>query len=963
MSTLAITPNMRNNMKTCPNYTERVDANTNKMSQLAVSGDTSQITVNEDNHSPLGRRKVSTGSAFSQRHRSRPANLYISSTPKHQMMNDGFNATFDPYQLFEVEQKACLLLYVNVLCARNVSKGWAYDLIDTPDPYVVLTIKTAPAGRKCTSTIDNNANPVWNESFLFLHDPHVSFNLGITLMEANYTVDQEIDTITIKSSSLPKNKFEKRTVYFNEVIELDIELKTELNQKPDLRYGLCLSDDEKDYLTNRKCRVYEALNNLLEDDAPQNLEEVPNIAVIGSGGGFRAMVGFSGVLNALQKSKILDSVTYLGGLSGSSWYISSLYSHKKWPESPIENLHEELRKNIEPSLLWLLKPNSMYRYIDRIMLKKRTGQPVSFTDFFGLLVGETLLKGRQKSKLSDQQMKVRGGNIPLPIYTCVHVKNDVSAKSFQEWIEFTPYEIGIPKYGTYMKVEHFGSKFFMGKMCREHPEPPLHYLQGIWGSAFCILFKRLLEDKSRKDPVGMIRHDIQMELDKQQLDTNSDSSDDEEEIKQEETLKRRSVVMQHHLSSRKSNEGIPKNSVETGINALNNIDPNDISVRRGSNEGDASSKDGSDSEKKASGSEGFWTQMLRGLLENKNWEVLSTRAGRAGVVHNPMRGLFLNKSYPLSPFTPSIVDDKTDEFDGNFEMANTKEKRLYMVDAGLTFNSPFPLILRPQRGVKLILSFDFSARDSDVAEPFKELLLAEKWARINNLPFPPIDTSVFEKEGMKELYIFRHPDDPYCPVIMHFVLCNLKFRDFKEPGVPRETKEEKEFADFNIYDDPDTPYSTFNFSYSNLAFDRLTKLTEFNTLLHIDDIKECIAQQVELNRFLPKKVPIQFKNVKRLPIKSVDNQNKLKQYIQQMKRSNTARTVELEKKYSKQSVNGTNQTQTIQHLTRGQRSMKLSINLPMREINRASCKSVYFDSRESLSDTSDSSDEEYSSPL
>lgn len=88
-----ITQNMRNTMKTYPNYTECVDVNTNKMSQLAVSSDTSQITVNEDKHSPLFRRKVSTGSAFSQRRRSRPANLYISSTPKHQIMNDSFNAT------------------------------------------------------------------------------------------------------------------------------------------------------------------------------------------------------------------------------------------------------------------------------------------------------------------------------------------------------------------------------------------------------------------------------------------------------------------------------------------------------------------------------------------------------------------------------------------------------------------------------------------------------------------------------------------------------------------------------------------------------------------------------------------------------------------------------------------------------------------------------------------------------
>lgn len=52
-------------------------------------------------------------------------------------------------------------------------------------------------------------------------------------------------------------------------------------------------------------------------------------------------------------------------------------------------------------------------------------------------------------------------------------------------------------------------------------------------------------------------------------------------------------------------------------------------------------------------------------------------------------------------------------------MHPTNIKRLYMVDAGLTFNSPYPLVLRPQRAVEIILSFDFSARPSDTTPPFK----------------------------------------------------------------------------------------------------------------------------------------------------------------------------------------------------------------------------------------------------
>ena len=50
--------------------------------------------------------------------------------------------------------------------------------------------------------------------------------------------------------------------------------------------------------------------------------------------------------------------------------------------------------------------------------------------------------------------------------------------SISEWMEFTPYEIGLPKYGTFMKTQLFGSKFFMGQLVKQYEEPPLHFLQG-----------------------------------------------------------------------------------------------------------------------------------------------------------------------------------------------------------------------------------------------------------------------------------------------------------------------------------------------------------------------------------------------------------------------------------------------------------------------------------------------------
>ena len=47
--------------------------------------------------------------------------------------------------------------------------------------------------------------------------------------------------------------------------------------------------------------------------------QVPHIGLMGSGGGYRAMVAMSGIINALYDTHILDYILYTAVLSGSSW--------------------------------------------------------------------------------------------------------------------------------------------------------------------------------------------------------------------------------------------------------------------------------------------------------------------------------------------------------------------------------------------------------------------------------------------------------------------------------------------------------------------------------------------------------------------------------------------------------------------------------------------------------------------
>lgn len=51
-----------------------------------------------------------------------------------------------------------------------------------------------------------------------------------------------------------------------------------------------------------------------------------------------------------------------------------------------------------------------------------------------------------------------------------------------EWCEFSPYEVGFPKYGAFIPSELFGSEFFMGRLMKQLPEPRICFLEGecVW---------------------------------------------------------------------------------------------------------------------------------------------------------------------------------------------------------------------------------------------------------------------------------------------------------------------------------------------------------------------------------------------------------------------------------------------------------------------------------------------------
>ncbi|XP_028401055.1 cytosolic phospholipase A2-like [Dendronephthya gigantea] len=657
-------------------------------------------------------------------------------------------------QRYQIQQERIKMLTVTVIKAKGVSVGFS-DTVDTPDPYVMLRVRTSPNAKQKTTTKKNQMNPKWNQEFKFYLNLEKKNTLELKIMDKDIGPDDTVGWKKIEVDDITPKKKVPMEIVFHEKTTLKIALLVTYDDTRELRLSYDLCDKEKEFLKRRKQKILRNLRQISKKkQEPRSVNEVPTIAIMGSGGGYRAVCGLSGVFCALQEGGILDCATYVTGLSGSSWYISSLYAREGWPDHwACEDMAKDLQKRFDTNIL---SHFDLLDFTDRLERKAKSGQLVRGTDYFGMVIGDALLPN-QESKLSYQSLKVKHGELPLPVTTGIRVRVDLPAAEFNEWVEFSPFEYGIAKYGVFGKTEEFGGKYYKGSLVKRFEEPPLHYLQGIWGSAYSIILNTL-SDRDKK-PVEKTKVDVLGES--AHLKGEDDDSDDEDydEIKDENWLKQT-------------------------MNPMN---------------------------------------------------IFSNRKGKAAETFNILRGLKFKRS-------------EEDDFDD----APGKDKTMCIVDSGIAFNSPYPAMLRPERKVELILSFEFSKRDRDNEPPFQELLKAEVWAKDHSLPFPQIKGNpVTEDPEIRECYVFENKDDVRCPTILHFPLVNKTFRNYLKPGVQRVTKEDRDFANFDIFDDADKSYSTFEFQYEKRTFDRLKEMMKFNTLLNMDLIKEKIAYQVALRKNNP----------------------------------------------------------------------------------------------------------------
>ncbi|XP_068802074.1 cytosolic phospholipase A2 epsilon isoform X1 [Struthio camelus] len=255
----------------------------------------------------------------------------------------------------------------------------------------------------------------------------------------------------------------------------------------DVRLGFDLCAQEQDFICKRKKVVATALKDVLQLEEDLQEDEVPVVAIMTTGGGTRALTAMYAHLLSVQKLNVLDCVSYITGLSGTTWTMSNLYEDPNWSQKDLEETLKDVRKHVlKNKFFTCFAPDRLKYYLRELCQRKQDGHQICFTDLWGLII-ETMFNDKENShKLTDQQQALNQGQNPLPIYLSLNVKDKISDQDFREWVEFTPYEVGFLKYGAFIRAEDFGSEFFMGRLMKKIPESRICFLEGIWSSVFSL---------------------------------------------------------------------------------------------------------------------------------------------------------------------------------------------------------------------------------------------------------------------------------------------------------------------------------------------------------------------------------------------------------------------------------------------------------------------------------------------
>ncbi|XP_037242544.1 cytosolic phospholipase A2 gamma [Falco rusticolus] len=511
----------------------------------------------------------------------------------------------------------------------------------------------------------------------------------------------------------------------------------------EIRLSHALSEGEIKATQKRQEKVLMCLKDL-GIHCDQN--NVPNIVVLGSGGGLRAMIALLGTLVELKTQNFLDAVLYLCGVSGSTWCMSLLYEDRKWSEN-LMSLEKKLCKNLSDFPWHFMKAEEYLQESSRDEL-------YSLTDFWASCLVYQILKQFDEHELVDHREASETGINPYPIYAAVDKeKLSEEGENFPgTWFEFTPHESGYTALGAFVSTKYFGSEFEKGKMKKRAKKKPICYMQALWGSALGSIEENLKFIRECLQRIFQLKEGISSCAPESNSDTVmayqtalllldlefcAVSGNDPKEVfkKLLNILSDRAKSASYQLCTEMHNTWAMKTREERmeSCTELDKEIEKELRVHLGEEgtlEGELQSSHGN--------SLGPLQDVIRMMFKT------------IGCVMTWKWGTTNNFLYKCSNIQPSYL---------------VRNKIISLIDAGLAINSAYPLVLRAQRRTDLIISFDFSSGD-----PFETIKKTATYCQKNSIPFPKIENQEMDESLPSDCYIFR--GDKSCPTVMHFPLFN-----------------------------------------------------------------------------------------------------------------------------------------------------------------------------------------------
>lgn len=280
-----------------------------------------------------------------------------------------------------------------------------------------------------------------------------------------------------------------------------------------------VSSAEFGWLKGRDSRSHEALldwleeSNLTDFDARSFLNDISHdgidtirIGLAFSGGGFRAMLGGAGMLSALDINTpgsrgpgglggLLQASTYVTGLSGGSWLVSSL-AMNNWTSIPRLQASNDVWNFASPfnpgdstnRIMSFFRPSWDISIVEDVASKMNAGFPITISDVWGRFLSAQLFGGPGSGNgllwsdlLSYKSMKDFSAPLPILVadgYDTYPTGNSSFSREIYKRapsnnqraydtriplnstvIEMTPFEIGSydPTLSAFVETRYLGS--------------------------------------------------------------------------------------------------------------------------------------------------------------------------------------------------------------------------------------------------------------------------------------------------------------------------------------------------------------------------------------------------------------------------------------------------------------------------------------------------------------------------